>query len=258
MDEQPNYYSIIPAIVRYDDNICSNAKLLYGEITALCNKQGFCWANNKYFADIYKTSIRTIQRWIEQLNQQGYIIVNYDYKEGTNSIDGRCISIVDITTKLSWDSDKIVMGARQNCHGGSDISVMPYPYYNNKTNNTINNSAKVVQNATHDEFDKEVHFDIFWKEYPKKINRKKAKDKFFKICKDEENFNKIMNGLKKYKQTPQWKKDNGEFIPHPTTWLNGERWNDEIEVKESGECKKCYTEDEHGNKFDQFGNKIYK
>ena len=37
-------------------------------------------------------------------------------------------------------------------------------------------------------------------------------------------------------KSEQWKKDDGQFIPHPTTFLNGERWNDEIDVREKEEC----------------------
>ena len=44
--EKPNYYAIIPAEIRYDKKLTPNSKLLYGEITALANKEGYCWAGN--------------------------------------------------------------------------------------------------------------------------------------------------------------------------------------------------------------------
>ena len=72
MKQEPSYYAIIPANVRYAD-ISANAKLLYGEITALTNKEGYCWASNKYFADLYKVSSRTVSDWVKQLKAGGFI-----------------------------------------------------------------------------------------------------------------------------------------------------------------------------------------
>lgn len=74
MDEiRPGYYAIIPADVRYDDQIPPNAKLLYGEISALIGKDGFCFATNQYFADIYGCTPVTIARLVGKLEQAGYI-----------------------------------------------------------------------------------------------------------------------------------------------------------------------------------------
>lgn len=50
MAEHRSYYAIIPANIRYDTRLKANSKLLYGEITALCNEKGFCWASNDYFS----------------------------------------------------------------------------------------------------------------------------------------------------------------------------------------------------------------
>lgn len=72
-------------------------------------------------------------------------------------------------------------------------------------------------------------FDAFWDLYPRKVNKKKSKEKFLKICKDEKIFNSIMRGLKKQMKSVEWQNDGGKYIPHPTTWLNGERWLDEID-----------------------------
>ncbi len=72
-DEQPSYYAIIPASVRYDGKLSSAAKLLYGEITALCNKSGYCWATNAYFAKLYGVTTRSASSWLSQLENGGYI-----------------------------------------------------------------------------------------------------------------------------------------------------------------------------------------
>lgn len=73
---QPSYYAIVPANVRYCKKLEPNAKLLYGEITALCNSKGYCWASNQYFADLYDVDIRTIKRWIVSLASHNFIFIH--------------------------------------------------------------------------------------------------------------------------------------------------------------------------------------
>lgn len=88
-----SYYAIIPASVRYDKNVCPNAKLLYGEITALCNQKGFCWANNSYFAELYGVGKPSISRWVKELIDGGYIDSSIEYKQGTKEIVHRYLKI---------------------------------------------------------------------------------------------------------------------------------------------------------------------
>ncbi len=71
--EEPSYYAIVPAKVRYCKKLTPNAKLLYGEITCLCNKQGFCWATNTYFAKLYSKDRATISTWIQSLEENRFI-----------------------------------------------------------------------------------------------------------------------------------------------------------------------------------------
>ncbi|MCI8470427.1 MAG: helix-turn-helix domain-containing protein [Clostridia bacterium] len=74
-ENKSNYYAIIPAVVRYDDELTDKAKLLYGEITCLSNKEGYCFATNNYFANLYHCTSRAIQIAISKLQERGYIRV---------------------------------------------------------------------------------------------------------------------------------------------------------------------------------------
>ena len=91
---QPNYYAIIPAEIRYDKTLKDKAKLLYGEITALSNLYGHCFSTNKYFADLYGVSTTYISLLIKELIKKGYIKSEVIYKEGTQQILNRYLTIV--------------------------------------------------------------------------------------------------------------------------------------------------------------------
>lgn len=72
-------------------------------------------------------------------------------------------------------------------------------------------------------------FDAFWKAYPRKIGKQKALKAFERIKPDNALLSTMLNKIEAYKKTDQWQKNNGQFIPHPTTWLNAGSWEDEIE-----------------------------
>lgn len=127
---KPNYYAIIPANVRYDKDLSANAKLLYGEITSLCNEKGYCWATNQYFANLYEVSDRTIQNLIKQLSDKKYIqirIIN----------NSKRLIYIDFTTH------------ENNFTPGTKI--ISYPHENNFThNNKINNKSEYMNEIIED------------------------------------------------------------------------------------------------------------
>jgi len=74
----------------------------------------------------------------------------------------------------------------------------------------------------------DTRFNEFWELYPRKAGKKKAREAFAKVVKDEAVFSALMAGLREHIGCAQWTKDGGQYIPHPTTWLNQERWEDEV------------------------------
>jgi len=80
--DKPTYYGVLPAEVRYHPDLNSSQKVLYTEIDALSTKQGYCFASNGYFADLYGVQRSTISAWIKALKDAKVIRVHYDISNG--------------------------------------------------------------------------------------------------------------------------------------------------------------------------------
>lgn len=132
---KPNYYAIIPAEVRYNEKLTANSKLLYGELTALSNKTGISWAQNKYFAELYSVDTKTVSRWIKQLQEEGFIKIKMEYDKQTKQVTKRLIKISTL-----GGGDKIVQGGQKDPQGG-DKNVQDNIDIHNSYNNTRNNKA---------------------------------------------------------------------------------------------------------------------
>lgn len=130
-----NYYAIIPAEVRYAD-IPPNAKLLYWEITALTNKEWFCWAWNEYFAELYGVNISTISRWISKLSKLWFLTIDFENKD----LSKRKIYIWElktVTTKTAKAYDNKINSLWQKEHKAYDKKVI-----HNNTSIILNNNIK--------------------------------------------------------------------------------------------------------------------
>ena len=97
--ERPGYYGILPASIRYDKNLKPMEKIMYSELTALSNKNGYCNATNSYFAELYEVNKNTVSLWISDLEKAGYIKTKLIYEAGTKNIKERRIYISDPVTK---------------------------------------------------------------------------------------------------------------------------------------------------------------
>ena len=152
---KPNYYAIIPAEVRYS-NLKPNAKLLYGEITALSGKLGYCYATNNYFAELYDVSKNTVSRWIGDLNKLGFINIKVERNENKQVIK-RKIGIIQ------KDNSPIYKMSKEN-----NTSI------NNTSNINITKEKFILEVMTFD-YPKEMLEDFinYWTEGKKKMRYQK-------------------------------------------------------------------------------------
>ena len=69
-----------------------------------------------------------------------------------------------------------------------------------------------------------MDFDRFWQAYPRKVGKQAARKAFERVVVPVE---RLLSALEAQRGDPQWQRENGRYIPHPVTWLNQGRWEDE-------------------------------
>lgn len=203
MAEKKSYFAIIPANVRYDDELSANAKLLYGEITALCNEKGYCWASNDYFSQLYGKSRITVSRWISELIQKGYI------KSEISKEDGNMRMLTPLLTKtiipiIKNDNTPIIKNDKQN---------------NTLLNNTVNSSSYIESsNSNREEYIKNKDKPHTPKKtYGKYKNVLLSDDEYKLLIEQYGNPEQLIERLDRYKEK-SGKKYNSDYIAI-TDWV---------------------------------------
>lgn len=166
-ENQISYYSVIPATVRYDNRLKPAEKLMYGEITSLTNRYGYCYASNKYFSNLYNVTPHTVSQWISKLKKLGYIYVEL-IRDSNNEIKQRRIYIID-TPYVQKNTYPYIFKST-------------YPIYKNVQENNINNKIDDLFNLIINNSNKisKEFYDILTRLeliYPKKILSIMQKDK---------------------------------------------------------------------------------
>lgn len=217
---KPSYWAVLPAAVRYDEQIPPNAKLLYAEISSLTDRTGYCYASNAYFEGLFGLSERTVIRLIKSLAAAGYISV----EDATGGSTLR--KIFAGVNPIAGPPDKNVSTPRQKCQHPPDKNVRE----NNKENNKENDPPKAPKGAGRKEGTKitadwkSERFEAFWKYYPRGEKRQAAIRAWDKLRPSDELIIEIARALKRQMASEDWMRGIG--IPYASTYLNQARWTD--------------------------------
>jgi len=202
-----------------DLNLKGNELLVYAIIYGFSQDEINSFIGSlQYLADWTNSTIRGVQKNLKVLEEKK-LIVKEEYVDKVK----RCKYYTKISN-IEQSSDNT--GTKFMC----DIEQSS----NNNINNNIdnNNYAQLTQNIISKTLNVEL-FNKFWNEYPKRKSKGDAEKWFTKNKPSEELVNKMITKIKQLKQTEQWKKNDGQYIPYPTTWLNAKGWEDEISIKTS-------------------------
>ena len=233
-NEQPNYYSILTANVRYDRELKANEKLLFSEITALANKSGYCTATNNYFAKLYGKSKTTISNWINHLKEKGYLKV-YLEKDGSQII-GRKLYPVDEPVKENKDTPvkenlntctkKVQEGIKENFKHPikekfkENITSINNTSINNNIRASDNAQAQIPKELTQKQII-EIEFEKLWALYPRKQGKKSALRhyKAWRKADKTHTYELMLSKLTNYLKYRKIKGISLEFTPYGSTWF---------------------------------------
>lgn len=251
---EQSWLSFIPYSLRNDRSVSDGAKVLYTFISSLCDKEGYCWATNKYLAEIVGIADRELRYRIGELRKSGYIDIEF--------IKGERGEILKRKIFLGLSTGGINVPHLRHNSATPSGKELPYPMAQNcqeKITRIEDNKKRIYSPSYSPKGDaeseppsstsskengngKDALFDEFWKSYPpckRKANKSACKTAYLKIPNLKEEQPRILEGLRLWKEDREWTRDDGRFIPAPLVFIHQQRWEGMYE-----EGKKIAEEEE--------------
>ena len=241
-NEQPSYYSITPANVRYDRKLKANEKLLFSEITALANKSGYCTATNGYFAPLYDVTKTTISNWINHLKEKGYVKVVFQ-KNGKQIIGRKIYPVMNPIKENKntpvKEKDNTPIKENDNTYSRKEQEGIKENFKHpikekfkeniTSINNTsINNNIRALPDAQA-QIPKEltqtqiieIEFEKLWALYPRKQGKKSALRHYnaWRKADKTHTYELMLSKLTNYLKYRKIKGISREFTPYGSTWF---------------------------------------
>lgn len=236
---KPGYWAVLPARVRYDEELRPNAKLIYAEITALADSTGFCWATNKYLSELFGLSKKTVSDLIGTLEKKGYIQIEV-VRDEKGAVSDRKIYVDRVSVVVPDPIPK--NGDRYPQNNG-----YPIPKNGEENNIYINNNPPIspqgddvcVSEPKH----KPERFTKLWNFYPhsKRGSKQRAMRAWDKLKPSDELIDTIAKALMRQLRTDEWSRGIG--VPHLSSYLNGRLWLDAEEIDEAEPAAMFETDD---------------
>lgn len=220
-ERKPAYWAVLPAGIRYDEELRPNAKLLYAEISAMADSTGFCWATNRYLARLFGLAQDTVSALIAQLADRGYIALEI-VKGPKGNITERRIWLAEVHPPIGKNADTppgknadtpIGKNAEQN-----KKSIEQVPPYSPPRGGRREKVHKDAPDWEPERFLK------LWQWYPhdKRGNKQRAIRAWDALHPDRDLIDTMATALDAQSRTEEWER--GVGIPHLSTYLNGYGW----------------------------------
>lgn len=194
-------------------------KLVLVKLADNASDQGECWPSYQHIADQCEIDRSTVRKHIKQLEAQGLLrIENREGPKGnsTNLYFLNLWAVGQKSTPVGPESTGV--GAQPTGGVGPESTRTSHSSEPVKEPKTLCTSEVELAEA----------FEVFWKLYPNKKAKANARKAWDKLKPSTELRQTLMTALGSHRLSRDWTKDDGQYVPMASTWLNGERWHDEL------------------------------
>ncbi len=229
---------IMPDFVFKDMRLCLGAKMLFAVMCNFAGDKDHCWPSHNTLAKSLDCSVSTVKTYIKQLMEYGYIAME------THHLRSCLYFILQPIMQENRNTSARNLSLRpysQNLATPRSKSDYKYNLIENNTNTplppnasqaTETSSLAFVQRGRGDFSSMNKDFEEFFAIYPKKEGKELARSMWFKLVKHGllPAFDVLKGFLAKVRQSHQWQKDYGRYVPMAVNFLRGKRWEDNIEA----------------------------
>ena len=220
----------------------SSDKFVLVVLANYADQDGFCWPHVGTIAELTLLSVRAVRRCLTRLDGT---FLTVEKQRGTFGQQASSHYFLDLTSEIIVQSDNMSLSAQSDidvppeCHprrNQRDIAATIYndePSYIHVIDPIVQNDALIVEN--------DALFDVWWKLYPRKQDKKKALAAWVKQgC--EKNADSLIDTLRNQIANDAQYSGDQQYIPLPSSYLNKEKFNDEIVIRSRTESRETHAE----------------
>ena len=209
------YFAMIPEWVLYGD-ISAYAVRLYGTLRRHADQRGECFPSRRRLAGFCKMSESTLDRSMKELIAIGAVRVQHRQTEDGEFTSNRYTVVSQRGGGVSQTPGGVISDAR----GGLKSEALTIAIVNESHEPEHMVTVPVTEKTA------PVDFERFWGQYPRKVGKEKALKVWRRLSRGDRN--DALWALPRHVELWGRRQVAREFIPHPTSWLNGRRWEDDL------------------------------